>query len=386
MVNFVVKYKTGQKNIYIAYVAMAIWSVLMLAVAVKGGIQHDHSCYLMQWRLVLDRADPWSTDNAYGPLHNLLAFFLPLSQICPKLIIVTALLLTNLMLFYQLAMAKGIAGIGNIYVITVPTNLLVIIMGFVYGLNDALVAAFIIAAIITRYHDRILLSGIFLGLATLLKFYPIFLVPLFALDDGRFKLGILFWAAVVVTLGFLAAFFIWGEAFLSPIFFGVSRHPKLLSVLSALTFYPSLIGGQNVLDFLIRTNSVFVIGVAFLSTVISFKFRVHWLEASVVGLLMILTAYKTGHQQFYIPWLFLVAALPLAETDSAKSLIRFCIPFAIFLSVFELGHFLYNGTATFQVVRQYVGFFAFCLSVTTVSAYFLTFYKLHNQAESHPSL
>ncbi len=351
MVNFVVKYRTGQKIIYLAYVAMAIWSVLMLAIAVQGSIQHDYSSYLNQWRLVLDGVDPWATDNAYGPLHNLLAFFLPFSQIGPKLIIVATLLITNLMLFYQLAMAKGIGGIYNIYVITVPTNLLVIMMGFVCGLNDALVAAFIIAAIITRYHDRILLSGIFIGLATLVKFYPIFVVPLFALDDGRFKSGIFLSTAVVVTLGFLAAFFIWGDTFLSSIYFGASRPPKLLSVLSALTFYPSLIGGQNVLDFLIRTNSAFVIGVAFLSIVISFKFRVHWLEASVVGLLMILTTYKTGHQQFYIPWLFLVAALPLAQTDSAKSLIRFCVPFAIFLSVFELGYFLYNGTPTFQIVR-----------------------------------
>src|SRR5262245_15656037 len=60
------------------FIAMTIWSLSMLWLAVSTGVQHDYPSYVSQWQLVLSGADPYSTDNAYGPLHNLLAFLLPL--------------------------------------------------------------------------------------------------------------------------------------------------------------------------------------------------------------------------------------------------------------------------------------------------------------------
>jgi len=367
-----------------AYLAMAIWSIFMLYLTRKHGFsRHDYLHYLGQWKLVLQGVDPWSTTNAYGPIHNLLAFAMPLSELAPKFIMAGSLLIANLMLFHQLIKTRDLYSI-LVYTIVVITNFQVVTIAFVYGLNDALVAAFVTVAVISRYHGRTLISGIFLGLAVLLKYYPIFLVPLFALDNGKFKLDTILSAALVVALGLLGTFLVWGDAFLAPMVFGSSRPPGLLSLLLALKYHPSLIG-QDATELLIRTNTLFVIGVGFLSTLIFFRLRVHWLEASIVGLLMILTTYKTNHPQFYTPWIFLVAALPLVGTESAKNLFRYCLPFIMFLSIFSLIYYFYMGTLIFQVVRQSVGFLAFALSATAISASFFNFYRQHTRAEAQLS-
>lgn len=76
--------------------------------------------------------------------------------------------------------------------------------------------------------------------------------------------------------------------------------------------------------------------------------------------------------QFYLPWLFLVAALPLAGTSSAPRLLWTVLPYVIFLAIFMFGytwgtnHYL----KTLQEVRRLVGFASFALGVVTIAAYF----------------
>src|SRR5579864_62307 len=163
------------------------WSLAMIWFAVTSGPQHEYVLYLSQWNLVLSGADPWSTSNAYGPLHNLLAYLLPLGQLGPKLLIVGALIAANAMLVQEIVKSGGTTADYGIYLLAVPTNFLVIVIAFAYGLNDALVAAFAVFAILARFRDKLIVSGCLLGAAILLKYYPIFLVPLFALDHGRIR-------------------------------------------------------------------------------------------------------------------------------------------------------------------------------------------------------
>jgi hypothetical protein len=154
--------------------------------------------------------------------------------------------------------------------------------------------------------------------------------------------------------------------------FAAIRDPKILSILASLNNYPHLIGGQNVVSFLIRANFVFVAAVGVLSVLLAWKLRLHWLEASALGLLAVFATYKVGHQQFYLAWLFLVAALPLAGTRSCRQLEIICIPFILFLSVFQWGY-AYGSDNYHQIssnIRRDVGFFAFGLSVTTIAVYF----------------
>jgi hypothetical protein len=131
-------------------------------------------------------------------------------------------------------------------------------------------------------------AGCGLGLAILLKFYPIFLVPLFALDNRRFRFRLIVAAATVTVIGLGAAIFVWGDSFLAALSYGAGRNPKIFSILGALQAYPFLIGGSHVLAFLIRTNAAFVAAVGMLSVLMAWTFRLHWLEASVLGLLIVL--------------------------------------------------------------------------------------------------
>jgi hypothetical protein len=354
-------------------IAVAIWSLSMIWLALATGAQHDYIYYLDQWDLVLSGASPWGTGNAYGPLHNVLAYVRPFGPLAPKMLIVLPFLVANGLLLREIYALRDGRPLCGLYLLIVPTNFLVISMAFTYGLNDGLVAALVVFALIARYRGYLIIPGCFLGFAVLLKFYPIILVPMFALDAGRFRLRLIFAAAAITVAGMTLAAVVWGDAIFRPFTMAAERGPTLLSILASLSFFPFLIGGQGVLDFLLKTNLVFVAFVGLLSTLVSWKLKIHWLEAAVLGLLAVLLTYKVGHQQFYLPWLFLVAALPLAGTESSRRLMWICVPQVLFLSAFQWGYAY--GTDRYRsilgVVRQDVGFLAFVLSVATIAAYFV---------------
>ena len=363
----------SQPSAVVACLLVAIWSLSMIWISSAGGAQHDYWAYLSQWNLVLSGTDPWSVDNAYGPLHNTLAYLLRFGPLAPKMFIVAALLVANVLLTWELYRSAGVGALYGVYALAVPTNYLVISMGIVYGLNDALVAALIVFAIVARINGGMIVAGCLLGLAVLLKYYPLILVLMFALDQGRVRRSIVVAAALVILIGMSAALLVWGAATFSPIAFGIERGPKLFSIFSWLSFHPFLVGGQRVLDILVKLNAGFVVTAGLASFLIAWKTRMHWLEASVLGLWAILITYKVGNQQFYLPWLFLVAALPLATTPSSRALAYACVPMVLFLSAFQWGY-AYGSDAynsVLGIVRREVGLYAFGLFVLTISAYFI---------------
>jgi len=347
------------------------WSLMMIRLSIMAGIQHDQVSYTGQWRLVLSGNNPWATDNAYGPLHSLLAYLLFLGPYGPKLALVLAFLGANTLLVQQLAAARGKVSLADVYTLIVPTNFLVIATVCVFGLNDSLVAALVVGAAVARFRCYLLLSGCLLGLAVLLKYYPIFLVPLFAVDDRRFKISLVAGAAVTTVVGLGAALLAWGDSVLIAPLFGHARSPRMLSVLFALETNPGLVGGPVVLAALARINTICVLVVGAGSVLIALKRHLHWLEASVLGLLAVLLTYKVGHQQFYLPWLCLVAALPLTGTPSGRRLARLCLPLVMFLSAFQLSYFLGDEVFTqLEQLRRYAGFAVLFLGAWILVAYF----------------
>ena len=346
----------------------------MIYLTMVGPVQHDYIEYLKQWKLILNGAAPWSNNNAYGPIHNLLAFLVPFGQFAPKLVIVGAMLCANILLFSKIITTPRYENSLLAYFLFIQANFLIVCMGVIYGLNDALVAAFVVAALLARFRGYLFFSGALLGLAVLLKYYPLVLIPLFALENCRFRWRLVLGGATVIALGVLLATWAWGPGFLHAMAFGADRRAKLLSILAALSSYPFLVGGKGVVHFLIATNALVVVAVAAASVAVAMRASLHWLEASVLGFLAVLLSYKVGHQQFYIPWLFLVAALPLSGARSSARLAWLCLPFALFLSAFQWGYsFGSDGyRETLGVVRDSVGFLAFGLGVATIVAYFRT--------------
>ena len=353
------------------WTGVAIWSLLMVWLSVIGGVQSDYVSYLQQWNLVLSGANLWTDQagpNAYGPLHNVFAYLLSISDIAPKILFSVTLVVANGLLLREIIRASGVGWALGVYLLTVPTNFLIISIAFTYGVNDGLVAAFIICAIVARVRGHMAFAGCILGIAILLKYYPAFLVPMFALEEGRFRLRLVTAAGIVVALGLAMTIFIWGDKFLAALALGVVRYPNLLSILSSLISYPSL-GSYLHVHFLIRYNEGMVLVAEIASIFIAWKLDLHWLEASVVGLLAVLLTYKMGNQQYYVPWLFLVASLPLTNQSSGRRLAFICLPFVLFLSTFQWGYSYDHYTEKLAVIRSIAGFLAFPLGMATVASY-----------------
>ncbi len=262
------------------------------------------------------------------------------------------------------------------FVFALATNFVVVGVGAIYGLNDTLCAALVGVAVIARVRHAALLCGAALGSAVLLKYFPALLVPFFALSGRRIDMRIVAASVATVILGFAVAYLVWGASVFDPVLFGVEREPKLLSVLAALQTTPWLVGGSDNLRVLLQANGGFVILAAVVTFCLCYLARLRWIEGATLGLLAVLTTYKVGHQQFYLTWLMLVAALPLSVSSVGRRMAYVCLPLALFLSLYHWGYQFgadqYRGA--FKFVRLYGGFGAFTLALATLlSGFWLAF-------------
>lgn len=357
------------------WLVLGLWALMMVWLTLLGEVQHDYRLYVRQWELVLAGANPWATDNAYGPLHNLLASLLPAGPFAPKLFMTASfvgavLLLAKARLRATVGAGSKAARMGQFFLL-VPGNFLTLASVCVFGLNDSLVASLVLGAVLARHHGRAGLAGFLLGLAVLLKYYPIFLVALLAVEQGRLRARLLLVALATIGVGLALAILAWGDAFLAALMFGHARPARILSILAALGQVGPALGLADGLVWLERINTPCVLLAGAGGLLAALHWRLHWLEAGVIGLLSVLLTYKVGHQQFYLTWLCLVAALPIAGTPSAARLARLCLPLAVFLSLFQLSYFIpaYDFEAA-ERVRAYAGFPAFGLGVFILVGYF----------------
>jgi hypothetical protein len=346
----------------------------MCVLAVQRGLRHDYVRYLQQWSLVRNGQDPWSGDNTYGPVHNLLAFLTHPSPLGPKLFMVAAFLVTNLMLVHALLRTRPTALPLLAYAAIVPLNFTVISIVASFGLNDTLVAAFVGLAILARFRNRLLLVGILLGLATLLKYYPALIVPFLCLDRARFTLKPLLAAVATTAIGLIVSFAVWGDGIVASLTKGMSRKPNLLSVLAALEQHKDLGGESAVVHYLVQANTIFVLLGTALTLVLVHRLRLSWIEGAVLGTLVFLLIYKIGHPQFVIPWLLLLVGSLILGTRRSKYLAYCCLPYVLFISVFQVGYeLLTDAYRTIGAnVRANVGFLAFGLGAATIAFFLAT--------------
>lgn len=321
-----------------ALVFLAALSFVALAVTLVGGVRHDYGDYLRQWALVLAGTDPWATNNAYGPLHSALALLVPLHPLAPKLLTATAFVVANSLLVLRLLRTRPAATWRVIYLVAFGGNLLVLVSAFWFGLNDALVAALILGAVLARLDKHMLLAGLLLGLAALDKYYPALLIPFFALDSRTVQPRLILAAASSIALGMIAATAIWGSAWFEAIAFGVSRDATILSILRPIAVLGRGVGAGDAVDLLVRFNGPMLLLVWLGAIALAWIRRDSWLVGACWGFFAVLLTYKVGNPQFWVSWLALVAALPLLGTPAADRLARLSLPYALFLSLFELGY------------------------------------------------
>jgi Glycosyltransferase family 87 len=347
--------------------ALIVWSLVMLWLCWSYGIASetsDYPIYISHWQLLLDGANPWlyRGGNGYGPLHTVIGFLLPWGKLVPKFFMVSAMLMANAALVFELMRERGVNPIQTIYLLSVPTNLMVVGVGVMDGLNDTFVAALLIFAVLLRYRGYLLAAGMLVGLAALTKYYPLMLLPFFALDERRLNWSVIACGIAIFCIGFVAALAIWGQGPIDAMVYGVNREAKLLSIIAALK---SLFGDASVVGWLIRYNACFVVFGVVAAFLFAWRARLNWLEGAVLGYLVMLTAYKTGSGNYYLPWLFLVAALPLVNKSSADRMAIIFLPAVLLISLADFGYrFASDG---FGWVRSYGGFIAFAVSAASIT-------------------
>jgi hypothetical protein len=317
---------------------VAFFSALAMIVAIAGGVRHDYADYLAQWALVLAHENPWRTNNAYGPLHNAFALLVPIHDLAPKLVTAAALLVANALLLRTLAATRPPGEWLKVYLVAFGANLLVLVSAFWFGLNDAFVAALVLGAVLARHRRAFLLAGVLLGLATLDKYDPALLLPFLALDARSIQPRVLLGALATIAIGMLTAAWLWGGAWFEAVAYGVSRDATILSVLRPIVVAGRALGAGPVVDLLVRFNGPLVLAVWALCVWAAWARRENWLTAACWGFFAVLLTYKVGNPQFWVTWLALVAALPLLDTPGGDRLAGLALPYALFLSLFELGY------------------------------------------------
>jgi len=270
---------TRQQIVFINSI-LVVWSLGMAWLSLKGGVQHDYKAYITQWQLLLNGDPPWSTNNAYAPVHVVIGYLLPLHDLAPKFLFVISMLAANYLLVQDLLTIRGFDRINLVYLLCIPANILFIGMGIIYGLNDGFVAALLVFAVLLKLRSHSKLTGLFIGLAALMKFYPILLLPFFALDYKKINYEIIISGIVTFVAGFVAALIVWGTGPIAPVVFNSSRGPSLLSVLLALR---TTFGETGIINFLIQYNTFFVIAGIIGTFAYIWCKNYSWLEGVVLG-------------------------------------------------------------------------------------------------------
>lgn len=359
------------------------WLISMFILVFSGGVRHDYFLYLKEWRLAFSDQEIWMS-NTYGPVHMLLAYLTYFGPLGPKIFICASFATMETILLWRLQKVfRDDPKLILIHLLIIPLNGLIIFSGFWYGLNDLLVASFIMAAIMARFDRKFILVGILIGLAALIKFYPILFLPFLMFDERCIRLRPLVSALLLFAAGIGLSWLILGNSTISAWVTGSARPAKLLSVLASLRVHSWLVGGKSVVKWLTNNNTYMVFSVNILAIIILWRSGLSWLTSFIVGVMAVFLTYKVGHPQFYITWLAAVACLPLLSNRQEARTVWICLPFALFLSFFQSAYTL--GTkmmGPWMVVRENVGFFTIILGIATIYFIFLQHRRLPKRSFS----
>ena len=346
-------FKNIHKNFYFVTIFLATFILLLTLIS---GEVNDYRLYLKNWNISNAGESPWTTklngvsirNSSYGPLHTVIGYLILLNTMIPKFLFASSGFITFLILIK--ARNSYVKKIDNkdlyILLLIYPLFPLTIITTYIYGINDALIALFVVIACEARRRKDMIATGIILGLGALLKFYPILFLIFFSLCPKRgISFKCLLSGLLVFILGIFFSYLIWGSEVFKPFLFGSDRAPKLLSILKFFDYLKdsyNLYLFENLINFLITKNSFLILIVVFCTFLHGYMAEIEWEYVSVVGILLIFMTYKVGHPQFYLTWTaFLAWMIASSEPASNKNLFAWRLfPIAIFLGFYQSIYFL----------------------------------------------
>lgn len=354
----------GLKNRrYVIFVSILMILIpIQLYLAVKSGIQHDHLYYQDLWKLESEGKNPYSILNPYGPVVVLLGKLITFGDLTPKIFMCLNFFIAILVL--TIRFRKTLSSVMEMTIFSLLTvfNPLFFYIIVVYGLNDTLVATFVIYAVVFKQKNNPFFVGIFLGLASLSKIYALFLIPFMVFENQKINKRILWTSVSVFCSGNLFAWILYGNAFLSGMINTVTRASSLLSPLDSLKIHftdGQLFNSGNVLSDTVEIlvyglqviNPIVVILVAMYLFRFTRKNNSHWLESTTVSLLMILTFYKVVHPQFFLVVQVMMVFLFFSGFSRQRKVFVIFLPVLIFLSFFQV---VYSNSNLSPLIYQFL--------------------------------
>jgi hypothetical protein len=185
---------------------------------------------------------------------------------------------------------------------------------------------------------------------------------------SRWKLSTPFVVAFISTIliVFSIGYAVWGSSVFQPFIYGESRASKIFSIYryfrGEFSFLAPL--GIRSLDFLATPVLLSLLGVLFVF--VARRKEGGSVVSVLLGYTIILSFYKVGHHQFYLPYL-LLCALVIARNYAVPEFRRVLSPMALLLAwifacvvAYDWGG-AYRGD--FKIIREWVGLPTFALQL-----------------------
>ena len=353
-------------NITSRHILLVVSLYIFLILIIKN--RYDYAEYGRQWQFFLAGGNPWDyISNAYGPLHNSMAFVYDIHHKLPRLLFSSLSVIGSIFLIKKVNGSALNENVKEKSFYLLLYNPIVWLMFVINGCNDGLVGSLFLFGVVLYDKEKYVLSALLLSLAILYKYIPLFIIPILCINSRKINFKFTLSTIAFLGIGFGTSFYLWGAKFLDPILFNASRESKILSIFRYLRgdySFLKLFGIDNV-DHL---SIYFVIGSVILIFIVQLVYRWHWIVSLIVTMLSIHLFYLVGHFQFYISIYFLLFfyLYKFGRSIGAYELKR------IFLSLYWIAAttVLYGITeglyGRFVFIREFIGLPHFIILLLTL--------------------
>ncbi len=340
-------------------------NIILFSILIYGGSRNDYALYEVTWNAILNN-DEDVRFNTYGPLHLFVSFIYEINSLLPKIIFGALFCTLQFHLFFKIL--KNSYNLLFYFYLILPCNFLIITSVYFYGINDSVVAFFFIISITLFINKKYFSSGVFFSISAFTKLYPLLLLPIFALYK-RINLKFLFSFAISTCLILLISFYKFNsDLIFEPLKFGSLRAPNFISILASLKYdFPD----NTMVLFLIKYNSVLVIIFSLITLFYCLKKKKCLLTSLILIFLVVLTTYKVGHTQFYVP-LCVMFSILLNYNNLYLKHVKTALPLIFLLSATSVAYPLTGGFDVmkkeniFWLIRENMGYLYFLVNILTI--------------------
>ena len=147
-------------------IALVILSIIIFFFVFSSGEVNDYRYYLQNWHYSNLGLSPWSSEleekkilSSYGPLHTVIGYLALINSLLPKILFASTSLIIFLILVQNRKNRLGkIKTLDLFYIILIyPLFPFTIIINYIYGINDSIIALLILLACEARKNEKMIL-------------------------------------------------------------------------------------------------------------------------------------------------------------------------------------------------------------------------------------